>query len=217
MSSKRTCSYKNNLDNNTSIVGSTPSGKQSAMLDVEDLVKMGRSNGICPYFYSRDVSTKADLVLLPYNYLLDSSIRNTLKLKWENSIIIFDEAHNLERVASDAASCSISSTDIAACIKEMQQVLTIVKENVDTLAPAASAAKGAVTHGTNESTDLGPPDIKVVVVLLRALFAMEEDLQKIHLTKSGSESTSSTVLPGQWLGQWFESSGLIRALVRVFL
>lgn len=63
---------------------------------------MGRKNKICPYFYSRESSTTADLVLMPYNYLLDSSIRASLKLDWENSVIIFDEAHNLERVASDA-------------------------------------------------------------------------------------------------------------------
>ena len=46
----------------------------------------------------RDNSTNADIVLLPYNYLVDASIRATLKIAWENSVVIFDEAHNLESV-----------------------------------------------------------------------------------------------------------------------
>jgi len=37
----------------------------------------------------------ADLVLLPYNYLLDPVVRQANKLKLANAIVIFDEGHNL--------------------------------------------------------------------------------------------------------------------------
>jgi len=39
----------------------------------------------------------ADLVFMPYNYLIDSKNRSGLNmLSLENSVLIFDEAHNVE-------------------------------------------------------------------------------------------------------------------------
>ena len=33
---------------------------------------------------------------MPYNYLVTSATRAGLGLAWENAVIIFDEAHNVE-------------------------------------------------------------------------------------------------------------------------
>ena len=119
---QRACSYKNNLEKYN--------GALEAVMDIEEVKQsVGFRDRVCPYFYTRNVSAEADLVLLPYNYLLDSSIRSTLKLDWQNSVIIFDEAHNLERVASDAASFTLTSTDLAGCIVELQSVLKKLQEN----------------------------------------------------------------------------------------
>lgn len=70
---------------------------------------------VCPYFVSRDAATlaAADIVLLPYNYVVDTAARRGwcasmarvawartplyagLALVWERAIVIIDEAHNL--------------------------------------------------------------------------------------------------------------------------
>ena len=63
--------------------------------DIEDLVSDGRRNRTCPFFVSRDLFETADLVLMPYNYLLDPSVREANKIKLANAVVIFDEAHNL--------------------------------------------------------------------------------------------------------------------------
>lgn len=39
-----------------------------------------------------------DLLLIPYNYILDPTIRKNIGLKIENKILVFDEAHNLENL-----------------------------------------------------------------------------------------------------------------------
>lgn len=58
----------------------------------------------CPYFASRDLVEYADLILCPYTFLIDASIRTSLNLQLDNAVIIIDEAHNIETAARDAAS-----------------------------------------------------------------------------------------------------------------
>lgn len=64
-------------------------------LDIEDLVRVGRSVGGCPYYGSRRMLPAADLVVLPYQSLLSKSSRESLGLNLKDSVIIIDEAHNL--------------------------------------------------------------------------------------------------------------------------
>jgi hypothetical protein len=66
----------------------------------------------------RAATDNADLILMPYNYLMDAESRKPYEMRWKDSIIIFDEAHNLESVAADSLSVEISSTLVAGCIAE---------------------------------------------------------------------------------------------------
>jgi hypothetical protein len=52
---------------------------------------------VCPYFLSRDLAGTADVIFMPYNYLVDSSSRSQLStINWTNAVIIVDEAHNIQ-------------------------------------------------------------------------------------------------------------------------
>lgn len=73
----------------------------------------------CPYYLSREIAAEADLVLLPYNYLLDSRIDKP-NIRWQKAVVIFDEAHNVEEVCASAASFDLSAAVLAACIEEVQ-------------------------------------------------------------------------------------------------
>merc|ERR1712078_480734 len=75
------------------------------ILDIEDLLQTGENGrGPCPYYLSRELGHTADLVLVPYNYVLDPRLRAGLAVEWKNCVMIFDEAHNIEDVCADAAS-----------------------------------------------------------------------------------------------------------------
>lgn len=105
-------------------------------IDIEDLISIGRIQGPCPYYLSRELHSSADILFAPYNYLIDKDNRRSLTgIEWENTILIFDEAHNLESICADAASFDISSSHLTACIEEAKQCIDmahvrITAENV---------------------------------------------------------------------------------------
>jgi len=51
-------------------------------------------------------------LLAPYDYFLNEKIRLTFHLAIENSVILFDEAHNIENKAEDCYSYELSLNDI---------------------------------------------------------------------------------------------------------
>lgn len=73
-------------------------------LDIEELHEIGNKLIICPYFASKDRVPGADIIFMPYNYLIDEKIRENFEVNYKNSVIIFDEAHNASSTAEDVAS-----------------------------------------------------------------------------------------------------------------
>lgn len=88
-------------------------------LDIEDLVRIGRNLGTCPYYGSRKMVPEADLVILPYQSLLSKSSRESLGLSLKNSVIIIDEAHNL-------ADTLISMYDAKITLSQVNSSFTFV-------------------------------------------------------------------------------------------
>ncbi|KAM3267703.1 regulator of telomere elongation helicase 1 isoform X2 [Capsicum chacoense] len=94
-------------------------------IDIEDLVNIGKSSGPCPYYVSRELHKTVDILFAPYNYLIDRGYRKSLNIQWTNSILIFDEAHNLESLCADAASFDLSSGLLTACISEAKNCIDL--------------------------------------------------------------------------------------------
>ena len=69
----------------------------STILDIEDLVKVGKKFSACPYYGSREISKLNDcaIIFTPYNYLLDKKSRKAQNLEIAGNVVIVDEAHNL--------------------------------------------------------------------------------------------------------------------------
>ena len=49
----------------------------------------------------------ADIVILPYQYVLNTHIRKQLQINLRNSIILFDEAHNIDTNCEEVLSFEI--------------------------------------------------------------------------------------------------------------
>lgn len=216
LNSKRGCMYRNNLDN---YIESNSSMDNTGMMDIEEMVKLGNHRKICPYFHSREFCASSDIVLLPYNYLLDGNIRSSVKVDWTNAIIIFDEAHNLERVSADAASFSLSSTDLALCIQEMQQVLgTLRDEQQRTKAPSEVEAQAKVVVPANPAaagSGQDKPSLAAVVTLLKAMFELEKRIDALQILPhvAQQQTLPGIVYEGHWLPDLLKAVGFTDVMV----
>ncbi|KAF6141004.1 hypothetical protein GIB67_006633 [Kingdonia uniflora] len=102
-------------------------------IDIEDLVNIGRREEACPYFISREVHKVVDILFAPYNYLIDRGNRKSLTVEWHNSVLIFDEAHNLESICADASSFDLPYGLLSVCTSEAKKCIdiAIVRKEVE--------------------------------------------------------------------------------------
>lgn len=100
-------------------------------VDMEDLVNIGKDSGPCPYYITREVHKDVDILFAPYNYFISNAYSKYLKVDWNNSVLIFDEAHNLDSLCSDSASFDLPSVLLSACISEAQECVQLASARWD--------------------------------------------------------------------------------------
>ncbi|CEP10455.1 hypothetical protein [Parasitella parasitica] len=88
--------------------------------DIEDMVQLGKNVRGCPYYAARKLYEGAEVIFCPYNYIIDPVIRNILDINLSNSIVILDEAHNIEDASRAAGSIDIDEASLEVLIKELK-------------------------------------------------------------------------------------------------
>lgn len=124
----RTCNYREGVE------AFIRRRRQRAEIhDIEDLGELGRRELVCPFFAVRELQANADIIFLPYNYLIDKSVRRSLEtnLDLAGSVLIFDEAHNLEGLCSDASSLDLHTTDLQNAVREVETVMRMLGSSAD--------------------------------------------------------------------------------------
>ncbi|KAL4690670.1 hypothetical protein H8957_003737 [Semnopithecus entellus] len=114
----RSCHFYNNVEEK-----SLEQELASPILDIEDLVKSGSKHRVCPYYLSRNLKQQADIVFMPYNYLLDAKSRRAHSIDLKGTVVIFDEAHNVEKMCEESASFDLTPHDLASGLDVIDQVL----------------------------------------------------------------------------------------------
>jgi DNA repair helicase Rad3 len=102
------------------------------LLDIEDLGALGRDLHACPFFLSKVALSEAEIVVCPYNYVLEPSIASSTKLLDDRSVIIIDEGHNIEKHCREAGSAEIAEkalNDIHRRIDEASRYLLDFNNN----------------------------------------------------------------------------------------
>lgn len=115
--------------------------KITQIMDIEELVQYGANKVSCPFYLARNTILDAEIIFMPYNYLIDQKHRKSLNIWLKDAIVIFDEAHNLASACSDAASIEITSYDLNQCVIEAKQCLETAQYIEEKKEKPLSAAK----------------------------------------------------------------------------
>uniref|UniRef100_A0A4W3ISN1 Regulator of telomere elongation helicase 1 n=1 Tax=Callorhinchus milii TaxID=7868 RepID=A0A4W3ISN1_CALMI len=173
--STHSCHFYNNVDEK-----STEKEIIEKILDIEDLVKNGSKHRVCPYYLSRALKQNAEIIFMPYNYLLDPKSRRAHSIDLRGTIVIFDEAHNVEKMCEESASFDLTPYDLASGIDIVNQIL---EEQTKSVQQNERNAEFNI-----ESFNSG----------LSILLDLESAIDSIQLPSNGSGVTK----PGSILSYW---------------
>ncbi|KAH8266752.1 hypothetical protein KR026_000071 [Drosophila bipectinata] len=115
----KTCSFQLRVESKKD----HPDFRGPSIMDIEDLIKVGQRLKMCPYYASKELVPQADITFMPYNYLLDPKARKANKIELGNTIVILDEAHNIEKICEESASVQIKSSDVAIAIEDVTHIM----------------------------------------------------------------------------------------------
>ena len=91
-------------------------------MDIEELHKIAHKEQYCPYYVNKDRASAADLIFMPYNYLIDEKIQENFEIEYANSILIFDEAHNVSSTAEEVSSFEMKAKFLEQSLTEIHQL-----------------------------------------------------------------------------------------------
>ncbi|XP_072032459.1 general transcription and DNA repair factor IIH helicase subunit XPD-like [Amphiura filiformis] len=100
----------------------------AGIYSLDDLKDRGRQNGWCPYFIARYAIFHANIIVYSYHYLLDPKIAELVSKELSRkSVVVFDEAHNIDNVCIDSLSVHISRKTLEKC----QTNLEALKQQIE--------------------------------------------------------------------------------------
>jgi len=112
---------------------------QAGVYTLEDLRVLGREKGWCPYFTARHMIRFANVIVYNYAYVIDPKIKDQVSKEIEKeSILVFDEAHNIDNVCIESLSCNINRRALDGASRNLgtlNRSITKAKEEIGT--PAA--------------------------------------------------------------------------------
>lgn len=181
----RTCSFYSRVES----CKERPEVVSNVIMDIEDLVKVGTKVRACPFFLSKELIESADILFMPYNYLLDPKARKANNLEISNTIIILDEAHNVEKMCEESASMQIRSTDIALCIDDVTSIMKVMDHSV------------AIPEDDETKKDFTIDDL---ALLKEMLLQLEKTVDSIPVMFSQGGNT----FPGTYIFEIFEKANV---------
>ncbi|KAK6030478.1 hypothetical protein OSTOST_03384 [Ostertagia ostertagi] len=153
----------------------------------------------------------AELILSPYNYIIDPQLRKIHKVDLGGSIVIFDEAHNLESICEEVVSVEISSINIALAIAELKEAIECIQLETEETRNALDHSSQAFGSGAEESGKHKGPYFQVgdAAILLSMLFELEVKVEATFNDPSALslEGFPGKVFPGDRLLETFGSAG----------
>ncbi|XP_058033906.1 regulator of telomere elongation helicase 1 isoform X1 [Ahaetulla prasina] len=175
--SSRSCHFYNNVEEK-----STEKDLIDPILDIEDLVKNGNKHRVCPYYLSRSLKQQADIIFMPYNYLLDSKSRRAHNLDLKGTVVILDEAHNVEQLCEELTSFDLTPYDLASAVDAINIVLEDQAKKIEQNEFNAEFNMEYSNSGLNM-------ELEDIAKIKRILLQLESAIDDVELSSSESGFT----------------------------
>lgn len=92
----------------------------------EEFVEYCKKNTVCPYEMNKLLIKEAIVIVVPYIYVFDKSIRimlfDRLSISEDDILLVVDEAHNLPDYLRDLFSAQLSAWMLNSCVFEAEKV-----------------------------------------------------------------------------------------------
>ncbi|KAJ6335988.1 hypothetical protein OIU78_012566 [Salix suchowensis] len=90
---------------------------------LQDLRAFGKEKGWCPYFLARHMVQLANVVVYSYQYLLDPKVAGIISKEMQKeSVVVFDEAHNIDNVCIEALSVSVRRQTLDGASRNISRI-----------------------------------------------------------------------------------------------
>ncbi|XP_063152948.1 regulator of telomere elongation helicase 1 isoform X4 [Candoia aspera] len=119
---------------------------------------------------------------MPYNYLLDSKSRRAHSLDLKGTVVILDEAHNVERLCEELTSFDLTPYDLASAVDAVNIVLEDQARKVEQNEMNSEFNMDHVNAGLNM-------DLEDIAKIKRILLQLESAIDAVELPPSGSGLT----------------------------
>uniref|UniRef100_A0A671QR57 Regulator of telomere elongation helicase 1 n=1 Tax=Sinocyclocheilus anshuiensis TaxID=1608454 RepID=A0A671QR57_9TELE len=174
---------------------STDKEIMNSILDVEDLVKTGKKQRVCPYYLSRTLKQHADVIFMPYNYLLDPKSRRAHNIELKGAVVIFDEAHNVEKMCEESTSFDLTPYDLISAIEAADRLL---REQASDISKADSTEDFNV-ESLNSGLKL---DITTIAKIKQILMDLESSINGFEMPGNNQGITK----PGSFIYELFQTA-----------
>uniref|UniRef100_A0A0R3RQJ4 Helicase ATP-binding domain-containing protein n=1 Tax=Elaeophora elaphi TaxID=1147741 RepID=A0A0R3RQJ4_9BILA len=152
------CSFKNSMRGKYErpsairrLIAQT-TGKMNSIWDVEDLVEALKCSTppLCPYFSTaRVLIDDADIIFCPFSYLIDPIIRANSGLNLKNTVVILDEAHNVEDVCREAVSFTFMERELVEAAVDLYRKAAELEKELAKLDAKIVAEEGLIEIESN--------------------------------------------------------------------
>ncbi|KAG8688662.1 DNA-dependent ATPase of the nucleotide excision repair factor 4 complex, partial [Ceratobasidium sp. 423] len=95
----------------------------SGIHTLADISNMGRERTTCPYFTIRRMMPFVDVIIYSFHYLLDPKVAEQVSKELsKDSIVVFDEAHNIDNVCIESLSIDLTRPMLEAAARSVTRL-----------------------------------------------------------------------------------------------
>lgn len=117
-----------------------------------DVLQHGRDSGTCPYFTIRRSMPFVDVIIYSFHYLLDPKVAEQVSKEMsKDSIVVFDEAHNIDNVCIESLSIDLTRPMLDAAGRSVDKLADKIEEIKKTDASKLQDEYAKLVEGLQEA------------------------------------------------------------------